>query len=99
MCASSQAFYGCHCGALIVRSALCDCFNGEIVVIEIRDNMKNEFCIDTVERLRERFGKTINGAVFHRDRGCQYTSYDFRAKNSTFFNNTDIREQINSRHL
>ena len=45
--------------------------------------MKNEFCIDTVERLRERFGKTINGAVFHRDRGCQYTSYDFRTKIST----------------
>ena len=72
----------CSDGKLYV-SPILDCFNGEIVALEMRDNMKKELCIDTVERLRERFGKALSGAVFHSDRGCQYTSYDFRAKIST----------------
>ena len=69
----------CSDGKLYV-SPILDCFNGEIVALEMRDNMKKELCVDTVEILRERFGKALNGAVFHSDRGCQYTSYDFRAK-------------------
>ena len=72
----------CSDGKLYV-SPILDCFNGEIIALEMRDNMKKELCIDTVERLRERFGKALNGAVFHSDRGCQYTSYDFRKKIST----------------
>lgn len=72
----------CSDGKLYV-SPILDCFNGEIVALEMRDNMKKELCIDTVENLREKYGKALNGAVFHSDRGCQYTSYDFRAKIST----------------
>ena len=72
----------CLDGKLYVSPVL-DCFNGEIIALEMRDNMKKELCIDTLEILRERFGKALIGAVFHSDRGCQYTSYDFRAKIST----------------
>ena len=64
-------------------SPILDCLNGEIVALEMRDNMKRELCINTVEILRERFGKSLSGAVFHSDRGCQYTSCDFRDKIST----------------
>ena len=28
-----------------------DCFNGEIVALEMRDNRKKELCIDTVRQL------------------------------------------------
>ena len=64
----------CSDGKLYV-SPILDCFNGEIVALEMRDNMKKELCIDTVENLREKYGKALNGAVFHSD--------DFRAKIST----------------
>lgn len=53
-----------------------DCFNGEIVVLMMRDNMKKYLCIDTVKLLRE--VRKHDGSVLHSDRGCQYTSYAFR---------------------
>ena len=37
----------CADGKLYV-SPIMDCFNGEIVALEMRDNMKKELCIDTV---------------------------------------------------
>lgn len=42
----------------------------------MRDNMKKELCIDTVEAASKRF--PIAGAIFHSDRGSQYTSKEFR---------------------
>ena len=66
----------CDDGKLYVSPVL-DCFNGEIVALEMRDNMKKELCIDTVKQLREKYGR-LDGTVLHSDRGCQYTSYAFR---------------------
>ena len=66
----------CADGKLYV-SPILDCFNGEIVALEMRDNMKKELCIDTIKQLREKYGK-LDGAILHSDRGCQYTSYAFR---------------------
>ena len=66
----------CADGKLYVSPVL-DCFNGEIVALEMRDNMKKELCIDTVKQLREKYGR-LDGTVLHSDRGCQYTSYAFR---------------------
>ena len=40
----------CADGKLYV-SPIMDCFNGEIVALEMRDNMKKELCIDTVRQL------------------------------------------------
>lgn len=66
----------CSDGKLYV-SPILDCFNGEIVALEMRDNMKKELCIDTVKQLREKYGR-LEGTILHSDRGCQYTSYAFR---------------------
>ena len=54
-----------------------DCYNGEILTVEIRDNMKKELCIDTVYQLKQRCGN-LQGVVLHSDRGCQYTSEAYR---------------------
>jgi transposase InsO family protein len=67
----------CANGKLYV-SPVMDCFNGEIVALEIRDNMKKELCIDTVRQLKLKYGKQIGGAMIHSDRGSQYTSEAFR---------------------
>ena len=40
----------CADGKLYV-SPIMDCFNGEIVALEMRENMKKELCIDTVRQL------------------------------------------------
>ena len=66
----------CADGKLYVSPVL-DCFNGEIIALEMRDNMKKELCIDTVKQLREKYGR-LDGTILHSDRGCQYTSYAFR---------------------
>ena len=66
----------CSDGKLYV-SPIMDCFSGEIVALEMRDNMKKELCIDTVRQL-SRKGLITAGAIFHSDRGSQYTSEAFR---------------------
>ena len=68
----------CADGKLYV-SPIMDCFSGEIVALEMRDNRKKELCIDTVRQL-ERLYPSLSGAVFHSDRGSQYTSAAFRAE-------------------
>ena len=66
----------CADGKLYV-SPILDCFNGEIVALEMRDNMKKELCVDTVRQLRQS-GLVSAGAILHSDRGSQYTSEAFR---------------------
>ena len=68
----------CADGKLYV-SPIMDCFNGEIVALEMRDNMKKELCIDTLRQLKQRY-PTLKGALFRSDRGSQYTSVAFRAE-------------------
>ena len=66
----------CADGKLYISPVL-DCFNGEIIALEMCDNMKKELCIDTLKQLRDKYGR-LDGTVLHSDRGCQYTSYAFR---------------------
>ena len=66
----------CSDGKLYI-SPIMDCFSGEIVALEMRDNMKKELCVDTVRQLR-RSGLVSAGAILHSDRGSQYTSEAFR---------------------
>lgn len=66
----------CADGKLYVSPVL-NCYNDEIVALEMCDNMKKELCIDTVKQLREKYGR-LEGTVLHSDRGCKYTSYAFR---------------------
>ena len=65
----------CYDGKLYI-SPILDCFNGEILSLQMRSNMKKELCIDTVKAIR---GKSFpKGAILHSDRGSQYTSEEFR---------------------
>ena len=64
----------CKDGKLYI-SPILDCCNGEILSLEMRNNMKKELCIDTVKALRK---YPIEGAILHSDRGSQYTSESFR---------------------
>ena len=57
-----------------------DCFNGEIVALEMRENMKKELCVDTLQQLKTSYGKRLSGAILHSDRGSQNTSGAFRKK-------------------
>ena len=66
----------CLDGKLYVSPAM-DCFSGEIVALEMRDNMKKELCIDTVRQLKANC-PNLKGAILHSDRGSQYTSEAFR---------------------
>lgn len=62
----------CVDGKLYISPVL-DCYNGEIVALEMRNNMKKELCIDTIKSL----GKLEN-TIIHSDRGSQYTSDEYR---------------------
>ena len=67
----------CSNGKLYV-SAIMDCFSGEIMALEMRNNMQKELCIDTLKQLKNICNTDLSGALFHSDRGSQYTSIDFR---------------------
>ena len=68
----------CYDGKLYA-SAVFDCYNGEILSISMDNNMKKDLCIRTVDELKSRYGKAcLSGAIFHSDRGSQYTSEAFR---------------------
>ena len=66
----------CVDGKLYI-SPILDCFNGEILSLIMRDNMKKELCIDTLKAARMRY--PIYGATLHSDRGSQYTNDGFKA--------------------
>lgn len=67
----------CRDGKLYI-SPIMDCFNGEIISLVMRSNMRKELCIDTFNDAAKRF--PLNGAILHSDRGSQYTSEAFREK-------------------
>ena len=68
------------CNGKLYLSAVLDCYNGEILSVSMDDNMKKELCIRTVKELEMQYGKKrLAGAIFHSDRGSQYTSEAFKA--------------------
>ena len=67
----------CADGKLYI-SPLFDCFNGEILSLCMRNNMKKELVIDTVNAALKRYPQ-LKGAILHSDRGSQYTSEAFRS--------------------
>ncbi|MDO5559801.1 MAG: IS3 family transposase [Oscillospiraceae bacterium] len=68
----------CSDGKLYV-SPIMDCCSGEILSLEMRDNMKKELCIDTVKCLYKQC-RLAQGVILHSDRGSQYTSDVFRSE-------------------
>lgn len=67
----------CYDGKLYL-SAVFDCYNGEILSIAMDNNMKKELCVRTVKELKMLYGNKLKGAIFHSDRGSQYTSAAFK---------------------
>ncbi len=65
----------CVDGKLYI-SPMLDCYNGEILSLVMRDNMKKELCIDTFLAVKNRY--KLDGCILHSDRGSQYTSEAFR---------------------
>jgi transposase InsO family protein len=55
-----------------------DLFNREVVGHAMADHMRAELVCDAVE-LADRRGRVAPDAIFHSDRGSQYTSAEFRA--------------------
>ena len=66
----------CLDGKLYISPVL-DCFDGSVLSLLMRDNMKKELCIDTVKAAARRYPQ-IRGAIYHSDRGSQYTSEEFK---------------------
>ena len=65
----------CKNGKLYI-SPILDCYTGEVLSLQLRDNMKKELCIDTFKIAAKRF--PISGCMYHSDRGSRYTSEAFR---------------------
>ena len=66
----------CFDGKLYISPSL-DCFGGEVLSLIMRDNMKKELCIDTLKAAVQRYPQ-LRGAIYHSDRGSQYTSAEFK---------------------
>ena len=73
----------CVDGKLYVSPVL-DCFSGEILALEMQDNMKKELCVDTIRQLQVQYGKQLQGVILHSDRGSQYTSEAFKEELRSF---------------
>lgn len=65
----------CIDGKLYI-SPILDCCSGEVIALKMRNNMKKEFCIDTVRAIPNKY--LHRGTILHSDRGSQYTSDAFR---------------------
>lgn len=77
----------CQDGKLYI-SPILDCYNGEILSLIMRDNMKKELCIDTSRSLTQRYH--LKDCILHSDRGSQYTSEAFR----TALTQVDVQQSL-----
>ena len=59
-------------------SAIFDCFDLMPLGIAIEDNMRASLCCHTLENANKSY-PDIKGCIIHSDRGCQYTSEEYRA--------------------
>jgi transposase InsO family protein len=58
-------------------SGVFDCYDNSCLSLSMDDNMKTPLVMQSLASAHNRYG--IAGAVFHTDRGSQYTSDEFRA--------------------
>lgn len=58
-------------------SGVFDCFENACLGLSMDDNMKTSLVVQSLLSAHNLYG--ITGAIFHTDRGSQYTSADFRA--------------------
>lgn len=77
----------CYDGKLYI-SPIMDCYNGEILALQMDNNMRKELVMKTVEEAAKRY--QIRYAILHSDRGSQYTSEGFRGLLKTL----DIKQSM-----
>jgi transposase InsO family protein len=63
-------------------SGIFDCFDNACLGLSMDDNMKTPLVIQSLVSAHKLHG--IHGAIFHTDRGSQYTSTDFRTQLQKF---------------
>ena len=56
-----------------------DCYSKMVVGYATADHMKTSLIIEAID-MAARNNTLAKGAIFHSDRGCQYTSVEFRAR-------------------
>lgn len=67
----------CQDGKLYI-SPILDCYNGEILSLIMRDNMKKELCMDTFNSLTQRYH--LEGCILHSDYAEENTMPKFYIK-------------------
>lgn len=58
-------------------SGVFDCYDNQCIGLSMADNMRTELIIESLSMAAK--NEEIKGAIFHSDRGSQYTSSDFRS--------------------
>lgn len=71
-------------------SGIYDCFDNACLAVTMDDNMRKELVIATLTQAAGRYD--LRDAIFHTDRGSQYTSADFRNEIAKH----DLRQSMNS---
>lgn len=77
----------CQDGKLYI-SPIPDCYNGEILSLIMRGNMKKKLCIDAFYAVTKRY--KLDGCILHSDRGSQYTSGAFRE----VLSNAEVKQSL-----
>ena len=72
-------------------SAIFDCYDLTAIGLAMDENMRAELCAATVENAAAAY-PDFDGAVFHSDRGSQYTSELYRCSLNEF----NVRQSMNS---
>ena len=68
-------------GGKCYLSTILDAFTREILSYELSNNLKVDFVLDTVDKLKREHGAELdNSTIVHSDQGCHYTSYAFIQK-------------------
>ena len=65
----------CMDGTLYI-SPILDCYNQEVLALNMDNNMRAELCVNTFQNAADRY--KLKGAILHSDRGSQYTSHAYR---------------------
>ena len=65
----------CMNGTLYI-SPILDCYNQEVLALNMDNNMRAELCVKTFQNAADRY--KLKGAILHSDRGSQYTSHAYR---------------------
>ena len=82
----------CSDGKLYI-SIFADCFNNEILGLSMADNMRAELVCNTLKMAVKLYSELrINNAIFHTDRGSQYTSDLYK----NFIKKAGLRQSMNS---